>query len=231
MNRSTESDFPSSRRTSRLFGRAGALIIIPNVLLLGGIVAYTMYSRYGAGEQRPVAGEQSPLKKRIAALEEALERDPLDGYRSLELARLYRDAGEFHWSYDALRAAEKRGRMDRQWRLKLGVAYLELGKNDDGVRVLSALQSECKDPDCSQSLAVRIDIFNRVAQRFKEQRIDARADHTAVDRVMKTILKPAQIDPVSLGHRPAEERRLVDPAKKAAAEKPLALPEKASAAP
>ena len=132
---------------------------------------------------------------RISELEAALIDNPGDMSRAIELARIYTDIGEFPWSYNALKNAEKRGNDDPTWQLKLGLAYLELSKNDDGLRILNTALEKCGVTKCPANTRVKLDLFSRVARIFVERKIDSRKDRVAADKALQEVFKPVKADP------------------------------------
>jgi hypothetical protein len=133
---------------------------------------------------------------RIHQLELSLERQPANMSSVIELARIYREAGEFPWSYQALKNAEKRGgTKEPSWQLMLGLAFLELGKNEDAIRVLESALKRCKGSKCASNIQVKLEIFTKVARIFLERRIDARMHNRAAEKALHEVLKPVGVDP------------------------------------
>jgi hypothetical protein len=142
---------------------------------------------------------------RIGELELELARGPQSLEKALELARLYQDAGEFPWSYDALRNAERRGGADPSWLVRLGLAYIGLGKNADGLRVIRRAKERCGAEGCPPHVEAKVNIFERMARVFVERSIDSRRHRSAAYKVIREILKPIQVDPKTLRPKaPAE---------------------------
>lgn len=188
------SDDKKRSRTSAL----EAAVVVPNVILLAVVVVYVVVRTPPKAE--PLVQTDRRTATRIDELEEALKRDPRAGGNALELARLYSRAGEFPWSVDALRAAERTGNSSLAFRMKLGLAYLELGKNLDGLRVLKAALQTCGRTDCPADLKARLEILTTVAEILTERRIDARKNQVAAAKVFRDVLKP-----VKLPKRPKEK--------------------------
>jgi hypothetical protein len=198
-------DETSSKK--KQFSRLELIVLIPNLVLIGGIGFYFAATSAGKKEVQPLVKADPKTHVRIKELELALERNPGDLSMSIELSRLYQEVGEFPWSYDALRHAEENGSKEPSWRIKLGLAYLELAKNEDGLRVLRATRDRCEKEACPPHIRVKLDIFTRLAQRFVERHIDSRAQRTQADKALQEILKPVTVDPKKLGPQaPASQK-------------------------
>jgi tetratricopeptide (TPR) repeat protein len=175
--------------------RVEALVLIPNLVLLGVVVLFLLAVKSSPERVAPLVEADRDTTRRITNLEARLRRDPGNMESALELARIYRNVGEFPWSYNALRAAERSRPHEPSWQLMLGLAYLELGKNEDSVRVLERAQERCQQQGCPPRIAGRIDIFARVAQLFEKRQIDARNHHAAAEKALHEVLKPVVVDP------------------------------------
>lgn len=223
----------AEKKKKQGFGKLEAAILIPNLVLIGVVLIYLAVTRVD-GEKVELLVDADPVtQKRIAQLEKDLLRQPGDVTKALELARLYSDVGEFPWSYNALQAAEKHGSDDPSWQLKLALAYLELGKNDDGLRVLDEAVARCGSVKCAPPLRVKLDLFIRVAKLLKERGIDVRKDRTAADKALREVLKPVAVDPAKMRPKapaelPGEDE---DAAQTPAAEGSAAEPAKATTEP
>jgi len=184
-------------KPKRRFRRVEAMILIPNLVLLGILGVYLL----GKGlkgketEVRPLVNANKKKSSRIATLEQLLRDNPADLGSAIALSKLYEEAGELPWSYDALRAAEKRSTVEPRLRLRLGLAYLQLGKNKDGMRVLRELIAHCDKESCRSHIESRAKIYRQVARLFLERDIDARVDHRGADKVMREVIKPALFVP------------------------------------
>ncbi len=176
------------------------LILVGNLVFVGIVVLYFVLTGVGQKQVKPLVEASPKTQQRIADLERLLARDPGNVGSAVELARLYRDVGEFPWSYDALRNAERSGNEDPAWRIKLGLAYLEIGKNDDGLRILKAARERCyrATPRCRQDLLTKLDVFHRLAEIFVERKIDSRKHLVAVNKAFQEVLKPVNADPSKL---------------------------------
>ena len=142
-------EIPAKR--SLLPSRLEAIVILPNLALLAFVILYVVTHGTATTRVAPLVEGDKGTTSRIAELELALRRHPQNLSSAIELARLYREAGEFPWSYNALQNAERTGKHEPAWKLMLGLAYLELGKNDDGVRVLDAALQGCAKQTCAAS--------------------------------------------------------------------------------
>jgi hypothetical protein len=195
---SKSQDSKTERPPSR--GRTTAInigVLAANVIFLAIAIIY-FATRVPENRVKPIVEGSSKTQQRISQLELELRRDPASIAKAVELARLYQDVGEFPWSYDALRNAERSGAVDPAWRLKLGLAYLEIGKNDDGLRVLRAAQARCAQlgpNECRTDVAVKLDIFAQVAKILRDRRIDTRKHRAAADKALQEVLKPVIADP------------------------------------
>ncbi len=169
-------------------------VIIPNILLVGFIIFYFAITKFSSNQVMPLVEADRQTRMRINQLELSLERNPGDLVGALELSRLYQDVGEFPWSYDALQNAEAKGSQDPAWRLKLGLAYMELGKNDDALRVISAAQARCRTEKCPSPVLVKLQIFEKMSRLFVERRIDARKHRSAAETALREVVKPVQVD-------------------------------------
>jgi tetratricopeptide (TPR) repeat protein len=176
------------------------LILVGNLAFVAIVVLYFVISGVGRKEVKPLVEASPKTQQRISELEQLLARDPGNVGSAVELARLYRDVGEFPWSYDALKNAERSGNEDPAWRIKLGLAYLEIGKNDDGLRILKAARERCyrATPKCRQDLLTKLDIFHRLAEIFVERKIDSRKHLVAVNKAFQEVLKPVSADPAKI---------------------------------
>jgi hypothetical protein len=175
--------------------RLEVMILVVNLVFLAFVVLYLAGISIGPTPVKPLVQADSKTTARIQELELTLQRDPNNVHSALELARIYQDAGEFPWSYDALRNAEASGDPDPSWRLRLGLAYIELGKNDDGLRVLRDAESRCAArKSCRGDVRVKLELFVRVATLLKERRIDTRRQRAAAEKALHEILKPVHVD-------------------------------------
>ena len=179
----------------RRFGKMEAAILIPNLVIIGGILFYLVATTIDEERVDPLVEADPDTAARISELEAALIDNPGDMSRAIELARIYTDMGEYPWSYNALKNAEARGNNDPAWQLKLGLAYLELGKNEDGLRVLTSALEDCGVTKCTHNTRVKLDLFSRVARIFVERKIDGRKDRVAADKAVKEVFKPVKADP------------------------------------
>lgn len=181
----------------RWAGRLEALVLFPNLVFVGIVVLYLVAAQAGGQRVAPLVQGEKSTEVRIAQLERFLERDPGDTRTAIELARLYQTVGEFPWSYNALLAAERTGSMEPSWRLMLGLAFLELGKNDDSIRVLDGTLRGCRGQQgaCSQNVTLKLGMFLRLARTFRERGIDSRQHREAAEKALYEILKPVDVDP------------------------------------
>ncbi len=183
------------KKQSRLPSRMETIVILPNLALLAFVILYVVTHSTSTTQVAPLVEGDKGMTSRIAELELALSRHPRNISSAIELARLYREAGEFPWSYNALRNAEKTGKHEPAWKLMLGLAYLELGKNDDGVRVLDAALEGCAKQTCAGGTRTKLELFARIGHLFKERRIDARKHNKAAEKALHEVLKPVEANP------------------------------------
>lgn len=193
--------------------RLEALVLIPNLVLVGLVVLYLVSLQGGPRVSALVQGD-SQITGRIQRLELEIERDPRNLRKALELARLYRDVGEFPWCYSALRAAEREGRQEPRWRMALGLAFLELGKNEDALRVLRQASTRCSRggaPRCSENTKLKLQLFVELAEKLEKRRIDARKHAGAAEKALHELLKPVAAEPDKMRPKapagPAEEQK------------------------
>jgi hypothetical protein len=192
MPENTGDVFRASRGEGRK--RLEAVVLIANLVFVGIVVLYLLAVKVGSGRVQPLVEADAQTAQRIRDLELALQRNPGNYTQALELARLYQDVGEFPWSYDALRKAEQGGGLDSAFRLRLGLAYVELGKNEDGLRVLKAAADRCHREECFADVRVKLDVFSQVATLFVDRRIDSRKQLIEAEAALREILKPVQVD-------------------------------------
>lgn len=169
-------------------GLEGA-VLIPNLLLLLVIVFYLLVTRVGPDRVQPLVAADQKTSQRIRDLERQLARNPNDHGAAIQLARLYQRAGQLPFSYDALRSAEQNGSRDARFRMKLGMAYVEIGKNADGQRVLRAALTACEVNRCPAHIRARLSIFLQVADKIAERKIDARTNPEGAAKVFDEVLK------------------------------------------
>jgi len=183
--------------TGRRLERA---VLVSNLIFLGIAAVLLVLTGLGSGTRvEPLVGTDTRTSSRMEQLERALQRDPGNVAGAVELARLYGEAGEFPWSYDALRTAEQTGTLEPSWRLRLGLAYLEIGKSADGLRLLKEAKARCAaDPACPAPVRVKLDLFTRVAQLYVDRGIDARRHRVAAEKALREVLKPVTVDPAKM---------------------------------
>ena len=211
------SDNAADTGQSSWAGRIEALVLIPNLVFVGIVVLYLIAVQGGGKRVAPLVQGAKATEARIAALERSLEREPRNVESAIELAQLYQQVGEFPWSYNALLTAEQQGSREPRWRLMLGLAYLEMGKNDDAIRVLSQTRSGCtKRPGtCDQNLVAKLRIFGRLARMFQKRGIDSSRHSAAAEKVLHEILKPVEVDPAKMRPKaPAPTKEGTPPAEK-----------------
>ncbi|MCA9664979.1 MAG: hypothetical protein KC503_05300 [Myxococcales bacterium] len=202
--------------------RSGALeaaVVVPNLVLLALIVLYLVFARGSGPRVQSLVKTDVRTAKTIKKLEETLRRNPSHIESAIRLAKLYMRAGEYPWSIDALRSAERHGSSDAAWRMKLGLAYLELGKNLDGLRVLKGALLACAKVKCRADIEAKLRIFTRVATILQRKGINAHKDQVAAAKVFGSVLKPVQPDRLSRLKAAAAEalKKAADDKKKAAA--------------
>ncbi len=209
---------PASRRSELEAGHRGGQggsqprLLLANLIFLGLAVLYLLVTTVGDETVQPLVQADPQTSRRIEHLERALLRQPGAADSALELAQLYRDAGEFPWSYDALRDAERTGTDDPGWRLKLGLAYLQVSKSEDALRVLRAARQRCRRPGaaCPGDVRVKLDIFVRVAELLKKRGIQPHKHRLAAEQALREVLKPVEVDPAKM--RPKAPAGPVQPA-------------------
>ena len=188
------SDMPGAPRRRR-FGKMEAAILIPNLVIIGGILFYLAATNVDQEKVEPLVEADPVTAARISELEAALLAHPGDMSIAIELARIYTDMGEYPWSYNALKNAEERGGDDPAWRLKLALAYLELGKNDDSLRIMKETLATCDETKCQPNTRVKLQLFTRVARLFVERNIDARKDRISSEKALHEVFMPVKADP------------------------------------
>jgi tetratricopeptide (TPR) repeat protein len=190
----------------RLGRKLEALALIPNLVLVGVVVLYFVMTRAGGTQVTPLIEGEKSTEQRIQQLELQLARNPGNTEQALELARLYQRVGEYPWSYDALRNAEARGNRDPRWLISLGLAYLDLGKNKDALRVLGRAKEECPEKPkaaaaggggttCDANLKLKLEIFSKLARIFEKRGIHSGKHYEAAEKALREILKPVEVDP------------------------------------
>jgi hypothetical protein len=206
----------SEERLSRL----EALVLIPNILFVGIVVLYLISAQSGRRQVAPLVQGERTTEERIAQLERSLERQPGNIQGAVELAKLYQRVGEFPWSYDALRDAERQGNREPRWRLMLGLAYLELGKNQDSVRVLKRADKDCRSgrTACDANVTAKLRIFTHLAHMLQKRGIRSTTHPHAAEKALLEILKPVEVDPNKM--RPKAPAGPESPEKKAPAASP-----------
>jgi thioredoxin-like negative regulator of GroEL len=179
-------------------GRIELKILLANLILIGIVVVYFLATRTGTESVKELTQTDPQSSQKIRDLELALQRDPSNIELTLELARLYSEAGEFPWSYDALREVEKRGGGAVEWRIRLALAYLDLGKNEDARRVLKDAKERCQKESCSANLEVKLGIFQRLTQIMIDRHLDSRRQRGETEKALREIVKPVKVDPSKL---------------------------------
>jgi len=174
-----------------------AQLLAANLVFVGVAVFYLLVTNVGRETIRPLVQADPQTSRRIQDLERILQQNPRASGSALELAQIYREAGEFPFSYDALRESERTGTEDPGWRLSLGLAYLELGKNDDGLRVLTSVERRCQRPSlppCPSDIRARLDIYGRIARLLKARRIESHKHGLAAQQAIHEVLRPVEVD-------------------------------------
>lgn len=196
--------------------RLEALVLFPNLVFVGIVVLYLVSAQAGRKQVAPLVQGERTTEARIAQLERALERQPGNIQGAVELAKLYQRVGEFPWSYDALKDAERQGDQQPRWRLMLGLAYLELGKNQDAVRVLGEADKACRaSKTCDANVAAKLRIFTHLAHVYQKRGIRSTTQPHAAEKALLEILKPVEVDPNKM--RPKAPAGPESPGKKAPA--------------
>lgn len=180
----------SSRRA-----RVRSLVIALNLALLAAVVLVLLMASAGSKRIQPLVEADPATTKRIDEIERALARDPANFEQAIELSRLYHDVGELPWSYDALQTAERSGTKEPAWRVRLGLAYLELGKNQDSLRVLQEAAAACSASPCPADVRAKLSIFIRLATILIERNIDSLKQRGAADEALREVLKTVRVDP------------------------------------
>ena len=183
-------------KPKKRFGRLEAMILIPNLILLGIVLLYLGATSNNTDDVAPAVDVDPKTRAMILRLEDSLMKDPANLSKALKLARLYREAGEFPWSYNALLNAERQGKYrEPKWQLRLGLAYLEIGKNKDALRVLEKAHKGCGSTKCAPPVQVKLKIFKDVAKIFVDKKINAARNPRAAHLALRQVLKPAKVDP------------------------------------
>jgi len=181
----------SVEMTHRNYNVLDEVLVLPNFAMLGFFVIFALVSMASRARVEPLVVVDSKTAARIAELERVASHAAAGGASAaIELAGLYRRAGEFPWSYDALRSAERSGPTDPAWRLELGIAYLQLGSNTDAHRVFKRAQEACDLRQCAVPVRARLGIFANIAQTLEANNIDGRYDQVRAHKALKTVLKP-----------------------------------------
>jgi hypothetical protein len=175
--------------------RTEAIVLIANLVLVGFVLVYLAVTRVGRERVTPLVESDPQTAARIALLEQSLAKDPGNLLGALELSRLYEEAGEFPWSYDALKSVEQKGGDDPTFRIQLGLAYLELGKNKDSVRIFESTLERCGIVKCPSNAQVKLELFGRVAKIFLAKKIDARRQRVEAEKALREVLRPVEVDP------------------------------------
>jgi hypothetical protein len=184
-----------------------AAVWVPNLLLLLVVVLYFLIVEGGRDDVQPLIMTDKKTASKIEDLERAMAREPGNQRLVLELARLYSRAGEVPFSYDALRNAEVNGSQEPFFRAKLGMAYLEIGKNLDGQRILKRTLQACQLRSgrsasageriflnrCSPGVVAKLDIFKQVADIFVKRSINARFYPDKARAVFDEVLKRIEL--------------------------------------
>lgn len=206
-----ENPFPNSNSRTPL-KQWERFFFIPNLCLLATIFLYSVDTLHAQTfPVRPLIDTDKQVVSNIERLEERIARNPKAMDDALALAQLYEQVGEFPMSYDALRRAEILGDQDPLWRLQLGMAYINVGKNDDGKRVLDDLAKYCQKQTCHANLLVKLDLFRRVVALIIERKLDVRRDPWAAERAMSEIVKDVQVDMKKLIEEMARWRQKLHP--------------------
>ena len=165
-----------------------AAVFVPNVVLLILVCLALLISR--ADEERilPLVRGDARTLARLDELERHMLLRP-SAQAAVSLARAYSQVGQRPWSYSALQSAERRLAKSADWRLQLGMAYVEIGQNRDGYRVLSELVGVCRKGNCPKDVVARLDIFLRVTEILMERGIDASRQRDAAVRVLRKVAK------------------------------------------
>ena len=184
------------RPPKKRFGKLEAMILIPNLVLLGIVLLYLgATSTNKSDDVAPAINADPQTRKLIAYLEDELLRDPSNLRKALKLARLYREAGEFPWSYNALLNAERQNKTrGPAWQLKLGLAYLEIGKNKDALRVMETAYKACGTTKCPPPVKVKLGLFTRLARVFLKRKIHPVRNPRAAHNALREVLKPVTVD-------------------------------------
>lgn len=216
------SDKPAKKR----FGRLEALILIPNLILLGVVLIYLGVTSARQNDAvKPAETGDPKTAAMIARLEDDLLRNPANMSKAIRLARLYREVGEFPWSYNALLNAERKSKKrEPLWQLRLGLAYMDLAKNKDALRVLEAAHKRCGEIKCGPNVQVKLGIFTRLARIMVERKIDWRKQPKAADQALQEILKPVTVDPTKMHPKGPAQPEKTAPAPAAKPTKPAAKP-------
>lgn len=168
-----------------------AVLYAVNVVFLlaaGPLFALTTVARDGVG---PLVVTDASTAGRIRELERVLQRSPGDWGSYVGLARLYDRAGAQAFSYDTLRSFESRVPELARSRVGLALAYVEIGRNQDGLRVVRRSLRDCAaNRKCSVGDRARFEIVEQFVERLNQQRIDARQRPADVARVWRSVLKP-----------------------------------------
>ena len=200
-----------------------AAVLIPNLLLLLVVVLYLLTTKVGPDRVQALVVADSKTTAQIRSLERQLARNPRDLSASFQLAHLYMRAGQLPFSYDALRGAEQDGSRLPSFRMMLGMAYVEIGKNADGQRVLHEALEGCTLRHCRPDVEARLSILSQVVDLIVERRINARIHPEKAAKIFGEVLKKVDgrvLGPLGKRPRSASGKKVSEKPGKKVSEKP-----------
>lgn len=215
-----------AKPAKKRFGRLEAMILIPNLIIVGVVLLYLAASSMKKEKVEEAVEADPRTKALIASLEDSLMRDPANLANALKLARLYREVGELPWSYNALLNAERQRKYrEPKWQFRLGLAYLEIGKNKDALRVLETAHNGCSTTRCAPPLKVKLGLFTRLAKIFVKRKINPVRNPRAADDALRKVLRPVKVDPEKMRSKGPLEPEKATPSEKTAPPEKAAPPE------
>ena len=102
--------------------------------------------------------------------------------------------GELPWALSTIHAAEAAGPDTPEWLAELGTTYLQMGQAAEALRLFADLSARCEQVVCQGHLLAKVSVFRRAAVLLQQRGINSRTHPEAANRVLRELLKPAQIE-------------------------------------